>query len=403
MANIQPFKAIRPTRDKVSLVASRSYLTYSKDALKEKLESNPFTFLHVINPDFSDKIKVNNQELKYQLVKKKFKSFFKQGIFEEENDACYYIYQHSKDEKCYTGIIAGASLEDYLKGEIKIHEQTISKREEMFCDYLKTTGFNAEPVLLTYKKSDIIDHLISIYSKQRPEYEFTTTNKVTHKLWLVNKSKDIESISQEFKKVGSLYIADGHHRMSSSSLLYKENKTKANAYCMSYLISDNQISVQNFNRLVKDLNGLSVFTFLNKLENNFTVTEKSEYYKPTLHDEISMYIDGKWYSLIYGPKENKTLNLVDKLDPSILTDNILSPILNIFDLRTDKRISFIDGTNLDTAIKKVDKKEFKILFVLKSISIETVKEVADKKLSMPPKSTYIEPKLRSGLTIYKLD
>ena len=403
MANIQPFKAVRPTRDKVSLVASRSYLTYSKDALKEKLESNPFTFLHVINPDFSDKIKVNNKELKYQLVKKKFISFFKQGIFEEENNACYYIYQHSNDENCYTGIIAGASLEDYLQGKIKIHEQTISKREEMFYDYLKTTGFNAEPVLLTYKRSDIIDHLISIYSEQRPEYEFTTTNKVTHKLWLVNKSKDIESISQEFKKVGSLYIADGHHRMSSSSLLFKENKTKENAYCMSYLISDNQISVQNFNRLVKDLNGLSLPTFLNKLEDNFTVTEKTEYHKPTLNDEISMYIEEKWYSLIYNPNENKNLNVVDKLDPSILTDNILSPILNIFDLRTDKRISFIDGTNLEAAIKKVDKKEFKILFVLKSISIETVKEVADKKLSMPPKSTYIEPKLRSGLTIYKLD
>lgn len=403
MANIKPFKAIRPTRDKVSLVASRSYLSYSKESLKEKLESNPFTFLHVINPDFSDKIKVNNQSLKYQLVKKKFKSFFKQGIFLEENDECYYIYQHSKNENCYTGIIAGASLDDYLEGEIKIHEQTISKREEMFCDYLKTTGFNAEPVLLTYNRSDVIDHIIENYSEQRPEYEFTTTNKVTHKLWLVNNTKDIERISQEFSKIGSLYIADGHHRMSSSSLLYKENKSKENAFCMSYLVSDNQISVQNFNRLVKDLNGLSIPTFLEKLESNFTITTKSEYHKPVLADEISMYLQGQWYSLIYNNEEKKNLNVVDKLDPSILTNNILSPILDIFDLRTDKRIGFIDGTNLDLAIKKVDKKEFRILFVLKSLSIDTVKEVADKNLSMPPKSTYIEPKLRSGLTIYKLD
>jgi uncharacterized protein (DUF1015 family) len=403
MANIKPFKAIRPTRDKVSLVASRSYLTYSKESLKEKLESNPFTFLHVINPDFSDKIKVNNQSLKYQLVKKKFKSFFKQGIFQEEMDESYYIYQHSVKDNCYTGIIAAASLEDYLKGEIKIHEQTISKREEMFCDYLKTTGFNAEPVLLTHKKSDVIDHIILGYSQQRPEYEFTTTNKVTHKLWLVNNTKDVDSITEEFKKIGSLYIADGHHRMSSSSLLYKENKNEANAFCMSYLISDNQISIQNFNRLVKDLNGWSVCKFLEKLKENFTITTKSAYQKPSLQDEISMYLDGKWFSLIYNPKKKKDLNVVDKLDPSILTDNILSPILDIFDLRTDKRISFIDGTNLNQAIKRVDQKEFKILFVLKSISIDTVKEVADKKLSMPPKSTFIEPKLRSGLTIYKLD
>lgn len=403
MANIKPFKAIRPTRDKVSLVASRSYLSYSKDSLREKLESNPFTFLHVINPDFSDKIKINNQSLKYQLVKKKFKSFFKKGIFLEEKDECYYIYQHSKNEKCYTGIIAGASLEDYLQGEIKVHEQTITKREEMFCDYLKTTGFNAEPVLLTYTRSDVIDHIIENYSQQRPEYEFTTTNKVTHKLWLVNNTKEIERISQEFSKIGSLYIADGHHRMSSSCLLYKENKSKENAFCMSYLVSDNQISVQNFNRLVKDLNGLSLPTFLEKLESNFTITTKSEFHKPVLTDEINMYLQGQWYSLIYNNEEKKNLNVVDKLDPSILTNNILSPILDIFDLRTDKRIDFIDGTNLDLAIKKVDKKEFKILFVLKSISIDTVKEVADKNLSMPPKSTYIEPKLRSGLTIYKLD
>jgi uncharacterized protein (DUF1015 family) len=403
MANIKPFKAIRPTRDKVSLVASRSYLTYSKEALNDKLESNPFTFLHIINPDFSDKIKVNNQELKYQLVRKKFDSFFKQGVFKKEIDECYYIYQHSKNGKCYTGIIAGASMQDYMKGNIKIHEQTISKREKMFSDYLKATGFNAEPVLLTYKKNEEIDFLISSFTKQRPEYEFTTTNKVSHKLWIVDTNNEISKITEEFTKIKSLYIADGHHRMSSSSLLYSQSKGKKNAYCMSYLISDNQLSILNFNRLVKDLNGLSTSIFLEKLQSNFTLTLKSESFQPILEDEIGMYLNGKWYSLIYNPTKKKNLNVVDKLDPSILTDNILSPILGIYDLKTDKRISFIDGTNLDEAVKQVDNKDFEILFVLKSISIDTVKEVADKKLCMPPKSTYIEPKLRSGLIIYELD
>ena len=403
MANIKPFKAIRPTRDKVSLVASRSYLTYSKEALNDKLESNPFTFLHIINPDFSDKIKVNNQELKYQLVRKKFDSFFKQGVFKKEIEECYYIYQHSKNGKCYTGIIAGASMQDYMKGNIKIHEQTISKREKMFSDYLKATGFNAEPVLLTYKKNEEIDFLISSFTKQRPEYEFTTTNKVSHKLWIVDTNNEISKITEEFTKIKSLYIADGHHRMSSSSLLYSQSKGKENAYCMSYLISDNQLSILNFNRLVKDLNGLSTSIFLEKLQSNFTLTLKSESFKPILEDEIGMYLNGKWYSLIYNPTKKKNLNVVDKLDPSILTDNILSPILGIYDLKTDKRISFIDGTNLGEAVKQVDNKDFEILFVLKSISIDTVKEVADKKLCMPPKSTYIEPKLRSGLIIYELD
>ena len=403
MAKIKPFKAIRPTRDKVSLVASRSFLTYSKDALHDKLESNPFTFLHIINPDFSDKIKVNNLELKYQLVKKKFESFFKQGVFKKDIEECYYIYQHSKNGKCYTGIIAGASMEDYVQGNIKVHEQTISKREKMFTDYLKATGFNAEPVLLTYKRNEDIDYLISSYLKQRAEYEFTTTNKATHKLWVIDSHKEILKITEEFNKIKSLYIADGHHRMSSSSLLYKQSQGKENGYCMSYLISDNQLSILNFNRLVKDLNGLNASTFLEKLQSNFTLTLKTDFYQPVLEDEIGMYLNGKWYSLIYNHVSKKKLNIVEKLDPSILTENILSPILGISDLKTDKRISFIDGTNLNEAVNKVDTKDFEVLFVLKSISIDTVKEVADKKLCMPPKSTYIEPKLRSGLIIYELD
>jgi len=403
MAKIVPFKAVRPTRDKVSLVASRSYLTYSKESLKEKLESNPYTFLHIINPDFSEKIKVNNEDLKYQLVKNKFASFIKQGILEKDLNNCFYIYQHKKNNKFYNGIIAGASIEAYLAGDIKIHEQTISKRERMFCNYLKSTGFNAEPVLLTYKKNKIIEQYISDYCKQRPEFEFTTTNKVTHKLWLISKQKDLDSISKEFENIRSIYIADGHHRMSSSALLYKENKTNSNAFCMSYLVSDNQISVQNFNRLIKNLNGLSISEFLKKLEINFTITKKTNYHKPILSNEISMYLDKSWYSLIYNSKKDEKLNVVESLDPSILTDNILSPILGIYDLRTDKRINFIDGNKLKEAINLIDKKKFEALFVLKPIDIEKVKEVADKKLTMPPKSTYIEPKLRSGLIIYKMD
>lgn len=403
MIKIAPFKAIRPTRDKASLVASRSYLTYSRKTLKEKLDNNPYTFLHIINPDFSDKIKVNNEDLKYQLIKNKFSSFLNQGILQKDNQKCFYLYQQQKKNLSYTGIIAGASIEAYLSGQIKIHEHTISKREKMFCDYLGSTNFNAEPVLLTYKNNEVINNHISNHCKQRPEYEFTTTNKVTHKLWLISKSEDIESISNEFEKVESFYIADGHHRMSSSALLHKKSKTKSSGYCMSFLVSDNQISVQNFNRLVSDLNGLSNDEFLKKLEKSFIVTKKLKYHNPTLKDEISIYLDKSWYSLIYKQKKNEVLNIVEQLDPSILTENILSPILGITDLKTDKRIDFIDGTKLNFAVNEVNSKRFKVLFVLKPISIETIKNVSDNNLCMPPKSTFIEPKLRSGLTIYKFD
>ena len=403
MAIVRPFKAIRPTRDKANLVATRSYLSYSDETLKEKLEHNPFTFLHIINPDYKDKIKQKGIN-KFNAVKAKFNDFKEAGLFITEDAETFYIYQQKNENHTFEGIIGATAVADYLNGNIKKHEHTITAREKMFKSYLDTTGFNAEPVLLCHQKNIAINNLIQYYKATRAEYEFATTDKTIHKLWLVNSTKDINIITSSFASIDNLYIADGHHRSASSALL-AQNSTKNNSpYFMSFLIDETQLNIINFNRLVKHTNGLTSYKLIAKIEKSFTVLKKgSTPYSPSIKDEISMYLAGDWYSLVAFPKKVMQ-DCVSKLDPAILSNNILAPILNITDEKTDKNISFESGTTPLSIIKnKIDSGEYAVAFILKPIPILALKEVADNNLSMPPKSTYIEPKLRSGLTIYPLE
>jgi uncharacterized protein (DUF1015 family) len=401
MAIVRPFKAIRPTRDKISLVASRSYLSYTDETLKEKLEHNPFTFLHIINPDYKDKIKRTGIE-KFKLVKNKFNEFIQKKHLIQDNKDAFYIYQQKSTTHTFSGIIATTAVSDYLNGNVKKHEHTITVREKMFKDYLDTTGFNADPVLLSYQKDNSINAILSKYQETRAEYEFTTTNKSLHKLWVINNDSDIKLVTDAFKNINSLYIADGHHGCASSALLTATNNTEHSKYFMSFLIAEDQLNIINFNRLIKGLNNLSVNEFLQKLDSNFKVNETSNC-NPSNKDEIGMYLDGKCF-LLTANNDSYINDCVNRLDPSILSNNILSPILNITDEKTDKNISFISGNIPISELKtKVDTGEFTVTFILKPIPFSAIKEVADKNKFMPPKSTYIEPKLRSGLTIYSLD
>jgi len=403
MAIVRPFKAIRPTRDKANLVATRSYLSYSDETLKEKLEHNPFTFLHIINPDYKDKIKQKGIN-KFNAVKAKFNDFKEAGLFITEDAETFYIYQQKNENHTFEGIIGATAVADYLNGNIKKHEHTITAREKMFKSYLDTTGFNAEPVLLCHQKNIAINNLIQYYKATRAEYEFATTDKTIHKLWLVNSTKDINIITKSFASIDNLYIADGHHRSASSALL-AQNSTKNNSpYFMSFLIDENQLNIINFNRLIKHTNGLTSYELITEIEKSYTVIKKGNIpYSPTFRDEISMYLRGAWYSLVAIPNSIKQ-DCVSKLDPAILSNNILDPILNITDEKTDKNISFEAGTTPLSIIKnKIDSGEYALAFILKPIPISALKEVADNNRFMPPKSTYIEPKLRSGLTIYSLD
>ena len=399
MAKVVPFKAIRPKRDKAGLIASRSYLSYSQKTLKEKLENNPYTFLHIINPDYKSQ-KKSKGIAKFKLVKKKYKEFIKEGYLFQDKKACYYIYLQENSQYRYIGIIAGSSVKDYINNQIKKHEHTITKREKMFKDYLETTGFNADPVLLCHPRDLAIKKIIKKYEKLRSEYEFTTTNKTLHKLWVVNNMNDIRDISKIFEKMNTLYIADGHHRCASSALLSKNKKN--NNYFMSFLIDENQLHVTSFNRLIKKLNNLTTNQLLTQIKDRFNIIQNKSC-TPTKKDEIGMYLEGKSY-LLKLRKENKENDCVNKLDPAILSNNILQPILNIIDEKTDKNIKFISGkVNFEKIKELIDNREYQVAFILKPIPIKAIKEVADQNKFMPPKSTYVEPKLRSGLTIYPLE
>jgi uncharacterized protein (DUF1015 family) len=403
MAIVRPFKAIRPTRDKANLIATRSYLSYSDKTLKEKLENNPFTFLHIINPDYKDKIKKKGIE-KFNAVKEKFNTFQEAGFLITEDTEAFYIYHQKNENQTFEGIIGATAVADYLNENIKKHEHTITAREKMFTSYLDTTGFNAEPVLLCHEKNTAITTLIQNYKATRAEYEFATTDKTIHKLWLVNNIDDINTITNSFACIKNLYIADGHHRSASSALLAQNSNKKNSQYFMSLLIDENQLNIINFNRLIKHTNGLTSYELIAEIKKYYTIIKKgSTPYSPTLIDEISMYLRGAWYSLVALPTNIKH-DCVSKLDPAILSKNILAPILNITDEKTDKNISFESGaTPLSRIINKIDTGEYAVAFILKPIPISALKEVADNNRFMPPKSTYIEPKIRSGLTIYPLD
>jgi uncharacterized protein (DUF1015 family) len=290
------------------------------------------------------------------------------------------------------------SVNDYKNGIIKKHEKTLAKREELFTKYLSSTGFNADPVLLSYKSNNTVNKLIDEYTKRRAEYEFTTSNKVLHKLWVVTDKDILLNISESFNKINSLYIADGHHRTASSARLSQNNNSK---YFMSLLIDENQLNIFSFNRIVKNINTLIPNDFLFKLNKNFHVIKKENEYYPVVDNEISMYLEKSFYSLT--PKKNSFKdNLVSKLSTSILSKNILEKILNIDDNNND--IEYVNGKiGLDKIKCICNNSKNSIAFILKPISINIIKEIANNNFIMPPKSTYIEPKLRSGVTIYEIN
>ncbi len=411
MATIIPFKAVRPTRDKVSLVASRSYQSYTKAELEARLDYNPFSFLHIINPGYKyDKI-ISGKE-RFALVRNRYLEFKEDRIFIQDESECYYIYRIvDREGRSFSGIIARASADDYEKDIIKKHEDTIEYREQVFKDYLKTVGFNAEPVLLTYPDNEIIANVIVTAQKERAEFEFTTTYRDTHYLWKLSDLEIIDVIRREFEAIQTIYIADGHHRSASSYLLSKDMKAHSDDgrggesynYFMSYLIPESDLRIYEFNRTVRDLNGLTKEEFLIQLDMMYRIENRgSGLYKPSKKHHFSMYLDGEFYSLYLRKSKYNFNTSLDALDTQILYKTILEPILAITDLRNNTRIEYSHGKNDLVNIKsKVDKGEFAVGFGLVPLTVEEIKAIADDSLNMPPKSTYILPKLRSGVTIYE--
>ena len=413
MSKIIPFKAVRPTPDKVALVTCRNYDDYSSAELAAWLSFNPYSFLHVIHPAYmySQKITLDKR---FKGVAHKYQDFKADGVFMQEEKAIFFLYEIQTKTQAFTGIVAGTSIDDYKNNVIKKHEDTLQYRVEYFKDYLHQTGFNTEPVLITYPDNATLNTWIADKKKSAPIYNYSTTNKEKHQLWKIDSDAEIQWLTQQFENIPELYIADGHHRSASAELLFDEDQHLGNPnlnYFMSFLIAESNVKIYEYNRIIRDLNGYSKADFLEKLNEHFIVKDKEqELWKPQSKFEFGMYLDGNFYALFYKQTNSSEVSsraqsrdILNNLDAQILYDKVLQPLLGIEDLRNDERIEYIPGKQSVATIKElVDEGEFEVGFMLYPSDISEIKALADNNLIMPPKSTYIEPKFRSGLMVYEL-
>jgi len=411
VAIVKPFKAVRPTRAIVGLVAARPYQSYTVDERESRMDYNPYSFLHIVNPGYKYAQEVTGNE-RYKLVKNRYLEFKEDGVFVQDEKPSFYVYKIvNRLGQEFNGIIATTNAEDYERDVIKKHEDTIAKREQTFKTYLQTVGFNAEPVLLTYPDNALLAQIIKDVQKGHAEFEFTMTYRDTHYLWKIDDDKILKTIEDEFRNMKTIYIADGHHRSSSSYLLYKDEKekntnhngTESYNFFMSYLIPESDLVIHEFNRLIKDLNGLTKEEFLIKLDENYRITNRGKIpYTPSKPHHFSMYLDGEFYSLYLRKANYQFNNALDQLDAHLLYKTILQPLLGIEDLRNDNRIEYVNGQHEMITIKSsVDSGDFKVGFGMCPATVGAMKQIAEEGLKMPPKSTYILPKLRSAITIYE--
>ncbi len=395
---------MRPARDKVSLVTSRSYDEYSTAELASQLDYNPFSFLHVLNPAYVNQQKFS-EEVRFRAVHNKYNEFKAEEVLKQEAAPVFYLYEIQSKNRVYTGIIAGTTIEDYQNNVIKKHEDTLAYRVDYFKDYLHQTGFNTEPVLITYPDNPELKQWITQRKHRRPLYLFSSLNRDKHTLWRIKDEAEIQWLQQQFEGIESLYIADGHHRSASAERLYEQDKALGNAnlnYFMSFLIAENDLKIYEYNRIIYGLNGLSSKQFLQALAIDFEVTNRHlELWKPEQKFEFGMYLNGEFYALKL--KNTAFKSVLEALDAQILYDKVLRPLLGITDLRNDERIAYIPGSKPITTIKElIDEGDYTVGFMLYPASIDEIKQLADNNLIMPPKSTYIEPKFRSGLMVYEL-
>ncbi|MEO7524392.1 MAG: DUF1015 family protein [Ferruginibacter sp.] len=409
MITITPFTALRPEAQLAKAVASRPYDVLNSKEAKVEAQGNPNSFLHITKSeiDLPENTDVHAQKV-YDKAKENLQAFISRNILFRENKPCYYIYRLTMNGRSQTGLVCGSSVDDYENNLIKKHEFTRPEKELDRINHIKTTGAQTGNVFLAYKNIVDVDTLVNKWTAEKnPQYDFISDDHIQHSIWIVNDDATITNITNLFKtQAPCTYIADGHHRAASAakvrSALGKKATTNSN-YFLTTLFPSSQLQIMDYNRLIKDLNGMNEGEFLNRLEEKFTIERKDKAYRPEAVHQFGLYMDKQWYKLTSKPG-TFTADPIGILDISILQENVLDPVLGIKDQRTDKRIDFVGGIRgLEELEKRVDSKEMAVAISLFPVSIQQLFDIADSGNTMPPKSTWFEPKLRDGLLTHLID
>lgn len=411
MPKVKPFRGLRPPKDLVEQVESRPYDVLNSEEARAEAGNNEKSLYHIIKPEINFPEGTSEYDPRvYDSAAEQFEKFQKNGWLLQDEQENYYLYAQTMNGKTQYGIVLCAHVDDYMNGNIKKHELTRRDKEDDRMKHVRITNANIEPVFLAFRHSDVLAELIKKYAAQEPVYHFKApVDGFIHQFWVIDNKEDQNAITEEFSKMDSLYIADGHHRSAAAARVGAEKGEKEGRgehdYYMAVCFPAEQLTILDYNRVVKDLNGLSEEDFLKALEKNFTVACKSEEnYRPQKMHEFSLYVGGKWYSLEAKSGTFNENDPIGVLDVDISSRLILDEILNIKDLRSDKRIDFVGGLRgLGELKRRVDSGEMKMALALYPVSMQQIMDIADSGNIMPPKATWFEPKLRSGLVIHKLD
>lgn len=409
---IKAFKGFRPIAERVKAVASRPYDVLNSEEALEEAKGNPWSFLNVVKPEITLPPGTDHYSpAVYEAGKNNFQKLVNEGVFFQDQENCLYIYELVMDGRSQNGIVACASVQDYMEGHIKKHELTRPDKETDRKNHVRVSMMNAEPVFFAYPANKILDQTVEEIKRTTPAYSFLTEDHIQHRFWVVNKPEQIQTIITLFEKMPATYVADGHHRTAAAALvgndLKKENPNHTGNESYNYFLAvhfpDNQLAIMDYNRVVKDLNGHSVESFVNHLSSSFTVeTKGKESYRPSRLHQLSMYVKGNWYALTAKEGTYNDSDPIGVLDVTILSEKILKPLLNIRDLRTDKRIDFVGGMRgLKELERRVNNGDMAVAFALYPVSMKQLIDIADSGEIMPPKTTWFEPKLRSGLIVHK--
>jgi uncharacterized protein (DUF1015 family) len=414
MAIIKPFKGIRPPKDLVEKVESRPYDVLDSEEARAEAGDNEMSLYHIIKPEIDFPVGTSEYDPRvYEKAAENFKKFQDNGWLVQDEKEQYYIYAQTMNGKTQYGLVIGAYVNDYMTNVIKKHELTRRDKEEDRMKHVRMNNANIEPVFFAYPDNKVLDELVKKYTKTTPEYDFIApVDGFGHKFWIISDDADIKTVTKEFADMPSLYIADGHHRSAAAALVGAE-KAKQNPnhkgdeeynYFMAVAFPASQLTILDYNRVMKDLNGLSSEQFLEALKKNFDVEKKGEAeYKPQQLHEFSLYLDNNWYSLKAKEGTYDNNDPIGVLDVDISSRLILDEILGIKDLRSDKRIDFVGGLRgLKELKRRVDNGEMRTALALYPVSMQQIMDIADSGKIMPPKATWFEPKLRSGLIIHKL-